>query len=491
MALAVFGTDGDLVARAVRSQTARAAVGAATVVHVNADSPGVLLAAVRAADPSGRTAMAAVASAGNRSTPLLAVDGARLAAVSSWDPRWAGTTAAALTSGLHPAGPAPVTVRGQLSATWSNTARGPAGDLRATLDLRTPAGRRVSAQLGRLGPSSTGRLNARLPAPCDSGACELIGWDFTRSLDAGLTGVTPTETTDQGLTVTTVPDEGTSGIVTLRGLTDARGPLGIPAVARTAPTRRHSATARSRWRYTRQVADIFDASRPPDVRVSDTGRTGFVVTLDPSSVAAFTVEPAAIPGAVPALLGRDAVLASFGDTGPTVADPVSGPASDSASGAASGAASGPVSGEDLAGAPVLLSPIPGRGVLPRIPTTGALVDLGTMQLERPRADATSDYQVWFAAGSDVSGVFSRLAGSGITPVAADDPLQPVATETWPTRSRRWPPADLPSGCGSTSWPPSPPSSSRSEHCSPPASSPPGDEATRSPLCWPSARDAAP
>lgn len=75
VALAVFGTDGDLVARAVRSQTARAAVGAATVVHVDADSPGVLLDAVRAADPSGRAAMAAVASAGNRTTPLLAVDG--------------------------------------------------------------------------------------------------------------------------------------------------------------------------------------------------------------------------------------------------------------------------------------------------------------------------------------------------------------------------------------------------------------------------------
>ena len=60
--LAVFAVDGWTVAAANRADLARAEVGANEVLHVHASSPGALLSAVDAADPSGTQAMAATAS---------------------------------------------------------------------------------------------------------------------------------------------------------------------------------------------------------------------------------------------------------------------------------------------------------------------------------------------------------------------------------------------------------------------------------------------
>lgn len=112
--LAVFAVDGWLVASANRDALARAEVGAAEVLHVRAESPGALLAAVEAADPGGTQAMGAVAFA-NGEGGLLAVTAERLGAVAAWDPAWVGSSSAGIGPLLHPPSPAtPLVVRGPL-----------------------------------------------------------------------------------------------------------------------------------------------------------------------------------------------------------------------------------------------------------------------------------------------------------------------------------------------------------------------------------------
>jgi len=390
VALTVFGVNGDVVARGVRSQTARAQIGAATVVHVTSDGPGVLLAAVRAADPTGRSAMAAAQSGPGVIPSVVALDAARLGAVSRWDPAWAGTSPGALVTGLVPSAGAPVTAQGTLTGTWSNSADGPAGDLHATVDLLTGTGRRVTADAGRIAPGSRGALRAELPAGCVSAPCRLVGWDFTRAGSAP-TGAPPPA--DNSGIAAQPPDPGTFGVVTVTGLADARGSLSVPAD----PTRK-------RWRYGLSRADLIDSGHVPDVEVSDDGTAGFTVTLQPKSDAPFTIAPTDLPSTPAALVGRNAPAQPF-DTFATT-----------------------VSAQDLTGSPTLFTPVPGRGVLPRIGTDGVLVDLGSLTLGHPLSTPTVDDQVWFAGDADVTGILARLATAGVRPVTGD-PLRPVTTET--------------------------------------------------------------
>jgi hypothetical protein len=83
VALATFAVDCSLVAARNRAAQAEAEVGADRVLHVARVGPAELLAAVRRADPAGRSAMAVVESTeSSPSGPMLAVDSPRLAAVS-------------------------------------------------------------------------------------------------------------------------------------------------------------------------------------------------------------------------------------------------------------------------------------------------------------------------------------------------------------------------------------------------------------------------
>lgn len=390
VALTVFGVNGDVVARSVRSQTARAQIGAARVVHVTSEGPGVLLAAVRAADPAGRSAMAVEQSGPGVTPSVVAVDVARLSAVSQWDPTWAGTSSKALVAGLVPPGGSPATVQGALSGTWSNTADGPAGDLHATVDLLTSTGRRVTADAGRLAPGSHGNLRAELPVACRSAPCRIIGWDFTRA------GIAPPGTTPPADTpgiAAQPPDPGTFGLVTVTGLADARGPLSVSADA-----------DRKRWRYGLSALDMIDSGHTPDVEVSDDGTAGFTVTLQPKTNAPFTVNPTDVPPVPAAVVGRDAPAQPFDSLSTTV------------------------SAQDLTGSPTLFAPVPGRGVLPRVGTGGLLVDLGSLTLAHPLSTPTTDDQVWFADGADVTAVLARLVTAGVRPVTGD-PLRPVTTES--------------------------------------------------------------
>lgn len=113
VALAVFASQ--VFALSVRNQGLRAdaVVGASTVLQVSVPPEVELLAAVHAADPSGRQAMAVKETATGDSSGaarIVAVDSARLEAVASWSPDWAGVTD--LARDLRGNASAPVTIRG-------------------------------------------------------------------------------------------------------------------------------------------------------------------------------------------------------------------------------------------------------------------------------------------------------------------------------------------------------------------------------------------
>jgi putative ABC transport system permease protein len=107
VALSIFATQ--VLALSLRNQGLRADVGtgASTVLTVSVPPGGDLLEAVRAADPSGRYAMAVKDTAVGDSGPsrVVAVDTSRLEAVSSWSSQWANVpdVATALRGDVTPA----------------------------------------------------------------------------------------------------------------------------------------------------------------------------------------------------------------------------------------------------------------------------------------------------------------------------------------------------------------------------------------------------
>ncbi|MET7670101.1 FtsX-like permease family protein [Micromonospora luteifusca] len=116
VAMLAFTVATSEVASAAYSDRATVEVGAPRVVEVDATSRSHLLTAVRAADPEGRFAMAAVVtgSAFAAGTPLLAVDSDRLATVAAPHPSY-GASLADIAQKIHPAAPGePVHLRGRL-----------------------------------------------------------------------------------------------------------------------------------------------------------------------------------------------------------------------------------------------------------------------------------------------------------------------------------------------------------------------------------------
>ncbi|WP_433131547.1 FtsX-like permease family protein [Micromonospora sp. CA-240977] len=116
VAMLAFTAATSEVASAAYTDRAVVEVGAPRVVEVDATSRSHLLTAVRAADPEGRFAMAAVVTttSSEAGTPLLAVDSDRLATVAASHPSY-GVSLADITRKIHPAAPGePVYFRGQL-----------------------------------------------------------------------------------------------------------------------------------------------------------------------------------------------------------------------------------------------------------------------------------------------------------------------------------------------------------------------------------------
>lgn len=116
LGLAVFAVGAESAAAANRASRAALELGAARVLQVSYE-PGAHdpQAVVRAVDPDGRWAMAAarwIPDGGDVTGAVLAVDAARLPAVSRWDAAGTGATASAAASALAVPLPPPVPVSG-------------------------------------------------------------------------------------------------------------------------------------------------------------------------------------------------------------------------------------------------------------------------------------------------------------------------------------------------------------------------------------------
>lgn len=199
VALAVFATQ--IFAFSYRNQGLRAAAitGASTVLTVSVPPDVDLLTAVRAADPSGQQAMAVKETAVGESSGvarIVAVDSARLGAVASWSPEWAGV--ADLATALRGSAQPPITLRGSqiqidllavrsipqtLPSTSASNAAYPPPPPALVLTVET-RGRWQTVNLGLLNASpsiGSQRLTGRLPCPQD---CRVVALGLLAGADA-------------------------------------------------------------------------------------------------------------------------------------------------------------------------------------------------------------------------------------------------------------------------------------------------------------------
>jgi hypothetical protein len=170
--LLMVGVQAWTVAERNRAERSDAETGAAVVLQVRAPSSQALLDAVRAADPSGRYAMAAVQlSSDNQATQLLAVDASRADRVLQWGAPGAGPSHR-VSGTLHPTLAAPLPLRpGRLEVTV------------ALPQVQTPSPLRLTARLDEgghserlvLGELRRGRHTyaGQLPPGCAARSCRL------------------------------------------------------------------------------------------------------------------------------------------------------------------------------------------------------------------------------------------------------------------------------------------------------------------------------
>jgi hypothetical protein len=186
--VALSGTAGLAWAAGTHAAAVRADldVGADRVLTVRADNRSALLSSVRAADPSGRYAMAAVELGTGSNQPVLLVDSTRLAAVARWHPWYGWPTAAQAAAALHPPGYEPITVTGtELAIEASAGRRVPRnGQLLVAAVLADAQGHRVEV---RFGPLTATAQQFRTPvAGCaEAPHCRLVALSVVESVDGG------------------------------------------------------------------------------------------------------------------------------------------------------------------------------------------------------------------------------------------------------------------------------------------------------------------
>jgi hypothetical protein len=162
------------VALSAQRERAEVEVGADRVLTVQTTSGTTLLDAVRAADPSGRSAMAVVRSLGG--TPTLALDSTRLAAVVPWQaayglPDWA-TVARALQTGSA----APMSVHSGVLSVSAGWKPHPGSSATLAAVVAQPDGTVLPVSLGPLRPGQAS-YQATISG-CDPG-CRLVGFQLT------------------------------------------------------------------------------------------------------------------------------------------------------------------------------------------------------------------------------------------------------------------------------------------------------------------------
>lgn len=372
VALATFAVDGWRVAARNRNDRAREEVGAYQVLHVLAGTEAQLLAATRAADPSGRYAMAVAElipqGADPSSAHVLAVDSPRLAAVGEWDRSWAGISVGDLARRLRPALPPPVRIRGtSLALTVTTTSNAtslprlsgapdlfshppPAPRLHVSAVLQLPDGRQRTVPLGLAAP--VGRsITLRTGTPDCTAGCRLALLQFEEDLGSFVPY-------DAVLTITS--------LATSRGDVDA----GLAAAGR--------------WRSVQ--TDLADSTH--HTSAVNAAAKGLVVTLHGGGGDVPQVSPADSPGALPVVFGAQ-----------TPSSPLAG-------------TPGYTSGTGIDGQSALVSVVFTAAVLPRTGRAGELADLEYADRTATGAERQTDQQVWLAPGTPRR-VLTALAGHGI------------------------------------------------------------------------------
>ncbi|HEU4676218.1 MAG TPA: FtsX-like permease family protein [Motilibacteraceae bacterium] len=351
VALVVFAVDGWTVAGHNRDATARSTVGADRVLHVVAGSPTELVAAVRAADPTGRLAMAAVEATSDSSGGLLAVDSERLAAVTAWDPAWAGTTGPALAAALRPAPPAPpqpvrFRLTADVDARWVGAP--PAAPVSLFAELTDARGRPLDVPLGEVAPGRH-RLDVELPQ-CGQAACTLEALRAVRPFRQGLS------TTQGTLSVT---------------LADAGGPL---------------SAADGSWRVRRSSYQVAAGAAVPGTSAVTDGAV--VLAFVQGGEDTVVVERADHPADLPVASGTGTVLRTY------AGDPAR------------------AYGRTLDGSDAVVHPVGVRGTLPRVGRAGLLTDLGNAAALAGTGGPPVDDQVWLAPGASPD-LVQRLTAQGL------------------------------------------------------------------------------
>jgi putative ABC transport system permease protein len=346
VALAVFAVDGWTVAAANRGDVARAEVGASEVLHVQVASPGELLAAVDAADPSGTQALAAVMS-DNGAGGLLAVDATRLGAVAAWDPVWVGSSRDTIGAQLHPAQPTePLLVHGSLRLVADFTRTEGFSPLTFSVAVRAASGLPYLARIGILEPGSA-TYSVDLP-PCRQTACALMSFTFTQPV---------------GIPATVI-----AGEVGLQDATDAQGPVDLTSVGPTG------------WRSGSPTSPISSSSA---AQVSSMADGVLTVKIAKAPIDDAAIEVADHPVALPVMQGSDQPVQ--GDTGPFAV----------------------TTGLDSRFTPATLE---STGVLPRLLTSGTMADLRFAIDATTTGFDPLDYQVWLSpsASPEVRAAVGRL-----------------------------------------------------------------------------------
>ncbi len=350
----------------LQTERADARLGAATVLTVVTPATTSLLDAVRAADPGGRRAMAVREVSGTGitgTTRIVAVDTARLAAVTTWRPGWRGVPTPTLLRRLDPAGGTDLTLTGtRLSLTIAgllpeSVDQDP--DVHLGVLLATPSGWRDVD----MGVVRDGTMTSRPgDVPCADG-CRLVSLSLSEPSTATATGFA------DGFTLTAIS-------------TDR-----VPASA-------YAGWLDGRHGWRQRVADSVDETHSTSAGAFARA-AGLHLDLSAEHPGVTpAIEPDVGPAELPALLAEG-----------TSADPFAGLAK-------------VVHGSDLMGAPLLLDVIGRAPVLPRSLDDGALVDLGQLQRISDTSRSRTRDEVWLAPGPQRA-VLASLRGRGVRIVSAE------------------------------------------------------------------------
>jgi putative ABC transport system permease protein len=360
---------------ATRSQWQRATVqtGAAHVVTVESTDASRLLAAVRAADPDGREAMAVVRSpAQGAGPPVLAVDSARLPVVAGWRHGYGGGVAS-VAGALRPGAPSPVTVSAQRLVVEASGADPQGRPVHLRVLLRTvDTGTPVAPVAGPLSPDRAAHP-VRVPE-CAAG-CRLVGFELLGTAHA------------DGHTV--APDGSWVHLGRLSGDTGAAGRAEVVGAGLLGDA--------GRWRPT-----VGEWHRGPVIEARGQG-------LRLTRPAQTPPPPQEQP-----LLRRDdrvflvdapvpvpVVTAGWRPPPETAAEPRL-----------------PV----LGGAPVPVRLVRQADLLPSLGSPGAMVDLEYAVATDPAAGAHGTAQVWLAPDAGAA-VLKRLRAAGLEPVRHESAAQ--------------------------------------------------------------------